>query len=144
MNITDHVTGPFCNDLAIMVMNERWPHLKHGRDYMIGHPVDENHEPAGAPFFMWWAAAQIDMPDMNELAQTFAADEERYRAALARFYRDRALGWSDSKVAFPADAPAALVHSNGPWLEWRQAMRDVPQQPGFPFEIDWPTPPDGP
>lgn len=26
-------------------------------------------------------------------------------------------------------------------IEYRQALLDVPQQPGFPYEIDWPNPP---
>ena len=27
------------------------------------------------------------------------------------------------------------------WQVYRQALRDVPQQPGFPLDIVWPTPP---
>ena len=27
------------------------------------------------------------------------------------------------------------------WAEYRQALREVPEQPGFPTEITWPTPP---
>lgn len=27
------------------------------------------------------------------------------------------------------------------WRDYRQALRDVPAQPGFPLEIDWPEPP---
>ena len=27
------------------------------------------------------------------------------------------------------------------WIEYRQALRDVPAQPTFPQKIDWPTPP---
>jgi hypothetical protein len=27
------------------------------------------------------------------------------------------------------------------WAAYRQALRDVPQQPGFPAEVDWPVPP---
>jgi hypothetical protein len=142
MKITDHVTGPFCNDLAIMVISERWPHLTHGREYMVGHPVDEKQEPVGPPFFMRWSVPDIELPDMNELASVFAADEARYRAALARYYRARMLAWSDSKVQFPVDAPLSLTKANTPWLLWRQALRDLPQQPGFPFEIAWPECPD--
>jgi hypothetical protein len=28
------------------------------------------------------------------------------------------------------------------WLAYRQALRDVPLQPGFPSAIDWPAPPE--
>ena len=38
-----------------------------------------------------------------------------------------------------ADAP---VQSNDPeWLAYRQALRDVPEQAGFPHNITWPTEP---
>ena len=28
------------------------------------------------------------------------------------------------------------------WETWREAIRNVPQQPGFPESITWPEPPD--
>ena len=28
------------------------------------------------------------------------------------------------------------------WVEYRQALLNVPQQEGFPFDITWPTPPE--
>lgn len=28
------------------------------------------------------------------------------------------------------------------WAPYRQALRDVPQQPGFPLEVQWPTQPE--
>ena len=28
------------------------------------------------------------------------------------------------------------------WIEYRQALLNVPQQEGFPFDISWPTPPE--
>lgn len=30
----------------------------------------------------------------------------------------------------------------GEWAEYRQALRDVPQQEGFPFDVTWPVPPE--
>lgn len=30
---------------------------------------------------------------------------------------------------------------NGEWAEYRQALRDLPEQSGFPFDIKFPTPP---
>jgi hypothetical protein len=29
------------------------------------------------------------------------------------------------------------------WAEYRQALRDISDQPGFPQEIDWPVEPEG-
>jgi hypothetical protein len=36
--------------------------------------------------------------------------------------------------------PDVLV-DKGAWSVYRQALRDVPQQPGFPLKIDWPVAP---
>jgi hypothetical protein len=53
-----------------------------------------------------------------------------------RFLRNSLLAatdWSQS-----SDVPAA---TRDKWLEYRQALRDIPQQSGFPNNIIWPTKP---
>jgi hypothetical protein len=37
-----------------------------------------------------------------------------------------------------ADSPQATKDK---WAAYRQALRDIPQQPGFPDNINWPTQP---
>lgn len=32
--------------------------------------------------------------------------------------------------------------SGGSWAKYRQALRDIPKQPGFPYEIEWPSKPE--
>jgi hypothetical protein len=39
-----------------------------------------------------------------------------------------------------ADAPLTSTEKQA-WATYRQALRDVPQQSGFPDSIDWPTAP---
>jgi len=56
------------------------------------------------------------------------------RNGFARAERDRLLRESDW-AALP-DVPASEA-----WLTYRQALRDVPQQSGFPDSVEWPTPP---
>jgi hypothetical protein len=36
-----------------------------------------------------------------------------------------------------ADAPV----DHGEWATYRQALRDIPDQPGFPWDVTWPTEP---
>ena len=31
---------------------------------------------------------------------------------------------------------------SGSWAKYRQALRDLPTQAGFPFDVEFPTPPD--
>ena len=41
--------------------------------------------------------------------------------------------WPD----YPADEAAQAA-----WRAYRQALRDMPEQPGFPMEVEWPEVPD--
>ena len=67
-------------------------------------------------------------PDERALAQE--ADEVRTQ-------RDALLVESDWAVL--PDAPVADEQA---WKDYRQALRDVPQQAGFPTDINWPSKPE--
>jgi len=41
------------------------------------------------------------------------------------------------------DAPLPDGTTREQWAAYRQALRDVPQQPGAPWDVTWPTPPTG-
>jgi len=66
-------------------------------------------------------------PDERQLEQE--ADE-------ARTQRDALLSQSDWTQV--PDAPV----DQAAWAEYRQALRDIPQQAGFPTDITWPTKPE--
>lgn len=57
-------------------------------------------------------------------------------ARHSRDERDHLLTLSDWTQA--GDVPQALKEK---WVPYRQALRDVPQQPGFPDSFTWPTKP---
>jgi len=57
------------------------------------------------------------------------------QAAKARSQRDALLSQSDW-----TQLPDAPVDQQA-WAKYRQALRDVPQQAGFPTEITWPQKP---
>lgn len=59
-------------------------------------------------------------------------------AEAYRKLRDKLL--SDTDWTQVPDAPVDQVA----WAEYRQALRDVPQQEGFPDNIVWPYRPDAP
>ena len=73
-----------------------------------------------------------DKPDYNpdERALEQEADEVRTQ-------RDALLADSDWSVL-----PDAPVTDEQAWKDYRQALRDVPQQNGFPTDIDWPVKPE--
>lgn len=59
-------------------------------------------------------------------------------AARARARRGALLASTDWLVVRAQEQGASVAAA---WVAYRQALRDVPEQPGFPDTIDWPTPP---
>ena len=64
-------------------------------------------------------------------------EQERLEAVIeqARATRDRLIAETDWM------ALSDVQMSDG-WAAYRQALRDVPEQPGFPDNIDWPEKPE--
>ena len=73
--------------------------------------------------------------EFGPIAPYVAPDQAERAAQEARQMRDRLLATSDwTQVAdAPVDAAA--------WATYRQALRDIPDQPGFPDNITWPETP---
>ena len=80
---------------------------------------------------------KIDMTldEIEEFEAQQAAFSEHYAAVDARTERDTKLTESDwtQVVDAPVDQAA--------WATYRQALRDIPEQSGFPNEVNWPTEP---
>ncbi len=95
------------------------------------------------------------------LAALMQHDREE-TAAHVRATRNALLAASDAQVAFdrysfdlPEHVTAATMLTTfvglidalrnltaGSWAKYRQALRDLPAQPGFPYHIEWPAKPD--
>jgi hypothetical protein len=73
---------------------------------------------------------KYSVADMDDEAKA-AKDAEQ--AKSVRTARDEKLKYSDWTQI--ADAPV----DKAAWATYRQALRDVPTQPGFPWEVTWPT-----
>lgn len=56
-------------------------------------------------------------------------------AAIVRAQRDKLIAATDWTVLGDAKTVKA------DWKAYRQALRDVPEQAGFPYAVQWPTPP---
>jgi hypothetical protein len=68
--------------------------------------------------------------------QTQIDSENRQKEAEVRQTRGRLLTQSDWTQV--ADAPVDKTA----WATYRQALRDVPEQAGFPWEVTWPDQPE--
>jgi hypothetical protein len=79
----------------------------------------------------------------------FSADEETARDAEEQAWADGANDRAAAQVREERDAKLAVtdwmansdVTMASAWTTYRQALRDVPAQSGFPNTITWPTKP---
>lgn len=69
------------------------------------------------------------------------AAEATSEAANVRAQRDRLLAATDWRVIKALEAGEAVPAD---WAAYRQALRDVTAQDGFPYTIAWPVSPDAP
>lgn len=102
--------------------------------------------------------AEMDDVIANAYQKAVENKDEEAAASLARKIRNKKLDESDKQCVFDKILPEAPTGSSFmDWIEWlrhlasmntnewgayRQALRDIPEQPGFPFDIEFPIAPD--
>ncbi len=105
------------------------------------------------------AAQKAETMEVLQAAYKRACEElnEEDAAAFARKIRDKLLNETDSRVAldrFNISVPSGTSFTawlsflkslgeiiTGAWAIYRQALRDLPEQEGFPFNVTFPAPP---
>ncbi|OIQ51043.1 hypothetical protein BerOc1_02988 [Pseudodesulfovibrio hydrargyri] len=100
-------------------------HLVNGAIHV---PYDENNRHYRA--VMDWLA------DGGQLDEAVTDPDEPAR--IIRAERDRLLAACDWMQL--ADSPLDTA-TKAAWAAYRQALRDVPEQPGFPEAVEWPQSP---
>lgn len=128
------------HDLMVRTLETMYPGKKHGPDFIVGVPVGPNGKQAGNPLIMQWKGADPE-PKYADVYGAFKAQERSIREADARSLRDDILRNTDQFAHAPPDAPDAVRAKAEAWLAYREALRALPEQPGFPFDIDWPLSP---
>jgi len=63
------------------------------------------------------------------------------KAYEVRGQRDQLLGQMDAVISNPLRWSGMTVEKQAAWSAYRQALLDVPQQAGFPDNINWPVAP---
>ena len=76
----------------------------------------------------------------DELRDAIVRKETETAATEVREKRNKLLLTSDSQV-LPDRAEEGSARYEA-WADYRQALRDIPEQEGFPFDIDWPVKPE--
>jgi hypothetical protein len=128
------------HEVLMLAIQTKWPQLVHGQDYVVGHPIDEaTGFQCGDAYIFSWKAKIPPKPDAAAEKGLLASAlqlQPQFNAARAKTHRDSMLAQSDwtqlPDAAIPANVKAA-------WATYRQALRDVTDQPGFPDTITWPV-----
>lgn len=99
-------------------------------------------------------AQKADLEETLKAAYAAACEEqnEEDAATFARKLRNKLLADSDAqmsldRLALDLSTATKFIASlnkiiKGAWAEYRQALRDLPTQAGFPFNVEFPKPPD--
>ena len=79
--------------------------------------------------------------DWTQMKTAEQLAQEAHEAAVdsARGERDRLLAESDWVTIRATDTGDPVPTE---WVDYRQALRDIPEQTGFPEEIEWPQEPE--
>jgi len=107
---------------ADVVFDGPSPTLTHCQVASAGPAIEENGQ--------WYTSFVVTDMDADAKAATDAA-----QAASVRQQRNAKLTACDWTQV--ADAPV----DKAAWATYRQALRDLPKEAGFPWEITWPTAP---
>jgi len=82
-----------------------------------------------------WHSTDIPQPTDAEIEAEVERLIAQQPAKEARAKRDRLIAETDWMAL-------SDVQMSDEWAAYRQALRDVPEQPGFPDNIDWPEKPE--
>ena len=99
------------------------------------------------------AAKAEQLDTLKEAYKQAVADTDaETAAAAARAVRDKLLSLSDKEMSLDrlgldTSSATKFIASlatifTGKWAKYRQLLRDLPEQAGFPFDVEFPTPPD--
>lgn len=88
-------------------------------------------------------AAMAENGDVDAYVPPTQAELDAIVASQIRAKRDFKLAAEVDAIAGNALRWAALTpEKQAEWATYRQALRDIPQQAGFPTDITWPTKPE--
>jgi hypothetical protein len=133
------------NEELFYLLQKFYPGTVNGTHYLTGHKLDTEGEQFEEAFISNWRLS--DPEPSPEQLQTWWREhhaEIQITVASARLRRER------NGRLFAADIMVYKAKDSGDAEKekaaraYRQALRDVPQQAGFPEEVEWPVLPDNP
>lgn len=127
------------HDLLICTIQQQWPQLVHGKDYLVAQPIAlDTGAQSGDAYIMRWSASPVPEPDIANLLAMAPTYLPVLQANTVRTQRDTLLAGTDWTQG--ADAPLT-ADQIAAYKTYREALRNLPTQAGFPSNIAWPTEP---
>ncbi|RQU10166.1 hypothetical protein DF152_26225 [Burkholderia cenocepacia] len=124
-------------DQLLFILEREYPDMIAGRDYLLARRADgEGSAVEHARISVW--PSGLEKPNQSWILERAAFYREAMNEAPVKAYRDQLLTATDWTQA--QDVPPALAEQ---YAAFRQALRDVPQQPGWPLDVQWPVAPNG-
>jgi len=123
-----------CHDQLIHAIEQELG-LVHGTDFLVAHPLDKNGVQCGEALIFRWMNQEVPEPDIELMKARYHARHcETFEAKMARERRDALLAQTDWSQG--QDVPATV---KAKYADYRQALREITSQAGFPKAIDWPS-----
>ena len=104
-------------------------YYKNSEDDLFVDPIVENHE----------GLVEIDKQEFDEILAVKNTPAPEDVEAAVRGERNAKLAQSDWIVAVSYERGEPVPQD---WADYRQALRDITDQAGFPYSVEWPTKPE--
>lgn len=132
--------------LLAYAIEKTYPTAKWWENFWVGNPVDEERKILGDAEILEWKVEGVEPPlDIAELVSEFRVEFETTELAREiRTKRDVEIAQIEERLSrYERQLKLGVKTTDDEgWyysaLEYVQELRDVPQQAGFPHEINWP------
>lgn len=128
------------HDELIFCLSQKYPNLVHGIDFWIGQNMcrDTGKQLEPARIIAWHVDEQPTDDEVAALIEQHGDAAHRHvLEQRAREERDRRLLAADTMLAKALDSGDTAKMQEV--ARYRQALREVPEQAGFPTDIKWPS-----
>lgn len=131
------------NEELFYLLQKFYPGTVNGTHYLTGHRLDTEGKQLGEAFLQFWRLPD-PQPSKGQLLNWWAQYGDEIKATVSGVHHR----WERNERLLKADALVYRAEDMGDQAKvtaarkYRQALRDVPQQEGFPFAFAWPVPPE--
>ncbi|MFM0224178.1 XkdW family protein [Paraburkholderia dipogonis] len=129
------------NEELFYLLQKFYPGTINGTHYLTGHRLDTEGAQFGEAFITNWKLPNAE-PTAEQLWAWWRQHGPEIKNTVAavhvRIERNERLLIADAMVYKAEDSgdPQVIARAR----TYRQALRDVPQQAGFPVSVEWPEP----